>query len=95
MLIDSEHGHGLGLPDAGPYSPTQIPAPFRALWTPSHNDNDQANYNLLSMGLADSFAGYPQGSFNAEFLDAAGGLMIQNFFDSSEERPQNSSWMPG
>ncbi|XHG01952.1 hypothetical protein AWENTII_005318 [Aspergillus wentii] len=90
-----EHGHGLGLPDAGPYSPTQIPAPFRALWTPSHNDNDQANYNLLSMGLADSFAGYPQGSFNAEFLDAAGGLMIQNFFDSSEERPQNSSWMPG
>lgn len=58
--------------------------------------DDPAEYNLFSMGFGGgTFTGYPQGSFNAEFLDAAGGLMIQNLFDNSEERPGNSSWMPG
>lgn len=87
-----EHGHALASPgDVGPLSPMHTPAPFRSLWTPAGWRDD----DLLSMGLGDSFAGYPQGSFNAEFLDAAGGLMIQNLFDNSDERPQNSSWMPG
>lgn len=47
--------------------------------------------------MGDSLPGYyPQGLFNAEFLDAAGGLMIQNLFgSSSEDWPQDGSWMPG
>lgn len=46
------------------------------------------------MGLDQNIPGYPQGSFNAEFLDATAGLMIQNFFDNTDER-QNNSCMPG
>ena len=38
-------------------------------------------YNLCAMGLQDGPAWYPQGSSNAELLDATGGFMIQNFFD--------------
>ena len=90
-----EHGHGLNFPNnVGPNSPTQ---PFRALWPPSNRHNDRANYNFLSTELGDSLPGYyPQGLFNAEFLDAAGGLMIQNLFgSSSEDWPQDGSWMPG
>ncbi|BCR84029.1 putative C6 transcription factor [Aspergillus chevalieri] len=87
-----EHGHGLAAPgNFTPYTSTQIPAPFRSLWAPS---DDQANFNPFSMGLDQSIPGYPQGSFNAEFLDATAGLMIQNFFDSTDER-QNNSCMPG
>lgn len=87
-----EHGHALALPgNVGRLSPVHTPASFRSLWTPSGWRDD----DLLSMGLGNSFAGYPQGSFNAEFLDAAGGLMIQNLFDNSDGRPQNNSWVPG
>lgn len=84
-----EHGHGLLTPpdNIGLATPN-MPGPF-----PGWSD-DPAEYNLLTMGLGGTFTGYQQGSFNAEFLDAAGGLMIQNLFDNSEERP-GSNWMPG
>lgn len=77
----------------GPYPSTHIPVPFGALLGPP----DQTAVNPFSMGMDDILPGYPQGSFNAEFLDAAGGLMIQNFFDGSDDRSQNpsSSYMPG
>jgi transcriptional regulatory protein GAL4 len=55
---------------------------------------DQAGgFNQLSGMEEDSLLPvYPQGPFNAEFLDAAGGLMIQNLFDSGggwDERVQD------
>ncbi|PYH88242.1 hypothetical protein BO71DRAFT_488915 [Aspergillus ellipticus CBS 707.79] len=86
-----EHGHGLAVPgNIDPYT-TQLPMPFRALFP----TNEHMNFDPV-IGLDDTATGYPRGSFNAEFLDAAGGLMIQNFFGASEERSQNSgSCMPG
>ncbi|PLB51994.1 hypothetical protein P170DRAFT_401797 [Aspergillus steynii IBT 23096] len=52
-----------------------------------------AIYNPLSMGLEDSLTWYPQGSSNAELLDAAGGFMIQNIFEGSEDYT-GPPWMP-
>lgn len=45
------------------------------------------------MGLEDSLTWYPQGSSNAELLDAAGGFMIQNLFEASDEYT-GAPWMP-
>jgi hypothetical protein len=50
-------------------------------------------YNPFGQNLGGNFR-YAQGSLGAEFLDAAGGLMIQNLFGGSEG-PQNTSWTPG
>ena len=78
-----------------PYASSQLPGSFRALWFPT---NDQQTFKPNTLGLDDNVSGYAPGSFNAEFLDAAGGLMIQNFFDNySEERAQNppGSSIPG
>ncbi|GLA74800.1 hypothetical protein AtubIFM55763_006046 [Aspergillus tubingensis] len=91
-----EHGHGIAVPsDMAPYASSQLPGSFRALWFPT---NDQQAFKPNTLGLDDNMSGYAPGSFNAEFLDAAGGLMIQNFFDNySEERGQGApgSSIPG
>lgn len=60
---------------------------------PPATPQNQAIYNPLSMGLEDSLTWYPQGSSNAELLDAAGGFMIQNLFEGSEEYT-GAPWMP-
>ncbi|KAL4888341.1 fungal-specific transcription factor domain-containing protein [Aspergillus ambiguus] len=89
-----EQGHG---PDVSQNStsPGTLPRPFHTLW-PSSTPNapHQTMYNSLHMGLEDTLTWYPQGSSNAELLDAAGGFMIRNFFDGSDEHPAGSPWMP-
>ncbi|GAT24613.1 Zn(II)2Cys6 transcription factor [Aspergillus luchuensis] len=94
--LHTEHGHGIAVPsDMGPYASSQLPGSFRALWFPT---NDQQTFKPNTLGLDENMSGYAPGSFNAEFLDAAGGLMIQNFFDNySEERGQGApgSSIPG
>ncbi|OOF96769.1 hypothetical protein ASPCADRAFT_167898 [Aspergillus carbonarius ITEM 5010] len=90
-----EHGHGnADGANIAPYASSQLPGSFRPLWFPG----DQPISKPVSLGLDNSLASYAPGSFNAEFLDAAGGLMIQNLFDNYyEERSQNSagSSIPG
>lgn len=48
------------------------------------------------MELNDRLPMYQQSPFNAELLDAAGGLMINNFFDISDEQQQypGGSYIP-
>ncbi|KKK24896.1 hypothetical protein ARAM_000130 [Aspergillus rambellii] len=91
-----EHGHELTSPgNVGPFSPTHIPPAFRPFWTPFGWNESQANCNPLTIGAGSNYPRYPQGPFGAEFLDVAGGMMIQNLFNSSEERAENPSWTPG
>ncbi|KAL2833268.1 fungal-specific transcription factor domain-containing protein [Aspergillus cavernicola] len=92
-----EHGHERTSPGSfDPFS-LQMSGPPRPPWTvtPYGWGENTAIYSpFSSQSLGGGFR-YPQGSFGAEFLDAAGGFMIQNLFGGAEERPQNSSWTPG
>ncbi|KAE8388474.1 fungal-specific transcription factor domain-containing protein [Aspergillus alliaceus] len=90
-----EQGHGGDLTQSiNPNSTTALRRPSHALWVPPSGNQGQAIYNPLSMGLEDSYTWYPQGMSNAELLDAAGGFMIQNFFEGSEGHSGKSPWMP-
>ncbi|KAF9894941.1 hypothetical protein FE257_004563 [Aspergillus nanangensis] len=94
-----EHGHGADLGrDINATPPASMPRPFHALWAPTPNPQTtqhQGGYNPLAMGVEDSFTWYPQGSSNAELLDAAGGFMIRNFFEGADEQHHSggSPWM--
>lgn len=67
--------------------------PLRPPWSPSAWGENPTMYNPFGQHLGGNFR-YAQGSLGAEFLDAAGGLMIQNLFGGSEGQ-QNTSWTPG
>ncbi|KAL4921114.1 fungal-specific transcription factor domain-containing protein [Aspergillus aurantiobrunneus] len=89
-----EHGHERTSPgNFDPFSLTQMTGPLRPPWSPSAWGDNSTLYSPFGQGLVGNFR-YTQGSLGAEFLDAAGGLMIQNLFGSSEG-PQNNSWTPG
>ncbi|KAL4809138.1 fungal-specific transcription factor domain-containing protein [Aspergillus unguis] len=93
-----EHGHGRTSP--GTFDPFsfQTSGPFRLPWSPSTwGAENPSLHNPFGHGFGGGFGGgfqYPQGSFGAEFLDAAGGLMIQNLFGGAEG-VQGGSWTPG
>ncbi|KJK62286.1 specific transcription factor domain protein [Aspergillus parasiticus SU-1] len=88
-----EQGHAVDLTqNISPNPTTAVTRPSR-FWAPPPGAQNQAIYNPLSMGLEDSFTWYPQGMSNAELLDAAGGFMIQNFFEGSEGHSGTSPWM--
>ncbi|KAL4870662.1 hypothetical protein BDV12DRAFT_184287 [Aspergillus spectabilis] len=89
-----EHGHKRTSPGSfDPFSLTQMAGPLRPPWSPSAWGENPTIYSSFSQGFGNNLR-YMQGSFGAEFLDAAGGLMIQNLFGGSEG-PQNNSWTPG
>ncbi|KAH8434472.1 fungal specific transcription factor domain-containing protein [Aspergillus melleus] len=67
--------------------------PLGSSVVPPATSQNQAIYNPLSMGLEDSLTWYPQGASNAELLDAAGGFMIQNLFEGSDDYA-GAPWMP-
>lgn len=70
------------------------PRPSHAFWPPTEGNQNQAVYNPFPMGLDDSFTWYPQGSSNAELLDAAGGFLIQNVFEGTGGTDTGATWMP-
>ncbi|KAL3480037.1 fungal-specific transcription factor domain-containing protein [Aspergillus californicus] len=90
------HGHERTSP--GNFDPFSLQAagPLRPPWTPYDWGENPGIYNAF--GYAQNFENnfrYTQGSFGAEFLDAAGGLMIQNLFGGAEDRPEHGPWTPG
>ncbi|KAL4763163.1 putative C6 transcription factor [Aspergillus foveolatus] len=88
-----EHGHERTSPYSfDPFLLSQT-GPLRPPWSPAAWGDNPASYSPYGQGFGGSFR-YTQGSLGAEFLDAAGGLMIQNLFGGSEG-PQNNSWTPG
>lgn len=62
-----------------------------ALGAQARGSQNQVIFNPLSVTPDAGFAWYPQGSSNAEFLDAAGGFMFGGFFDGTEDY---NTWMP-
>ncbi|KAL4978150.1 hypothetical protein BDW66DRAFT_165195 [Aspergillus desertorum] len=87
-----EHGHERTSPGSfDPFSLSQ-PGPLRPPWSPAAWGENPALRNPFGQSFGSNLR-YPQGSFGAEFLDAAGGLMIQNLFGSTEGS-RNSSWTP-
>ncbi|KAL2816126.1 fungal-specific transcription factor domain-containing protein [Aspergillus granulosus] len=95
-----EHGHERSFPGSfnlDPFSLTPVAGPLRTPWGPSGWGSNQVMHNPFSQSFGSGFR-YTQGSLGAEFLDAAGGLMIQNLFGGSEDglgMGQGSSWTPG
>ncbi|KAE8149167.1 fungal-specific transcription factor domain-containing protein [Aspergillus avenaceus] len=88
-----EHGHGIDFRNASSNSASTPSRPLQNILPSTPGEHLQTVYNPLSMGLEDSFTWYPQGMSNAELLDAAGGFMIQNLFEGSDENPGSGSWM--
>ncbi|KAL4963225.1 putative C6 transcription factor [Aspergillus stella-maris] len=89
-----EHGHERTSPGSfDPFSLTQMAGQVRPPWSAPGWGNNAMLYGPFGQGFGDDYR-YTQGSFGAEFLDAAGGLMIQNLFGPSDVG-QSSSWTPG
>ncbi|KAL5050235.1 hypothetical protein BDW71DRAFT_173446 [Aspergillus fruticulosus] len=84
-----EHGHERTSPGSFDPFPLTQTGTLRPPWSPAAWGENPLLYNPFDQGFAGNFR-YTQGTFGAEFLDAAGGLMIQNLFGGSEG-PQNSS----
>lgn len=87
--VDHDHEFDLGLNQNPSQDPMQNASGLMyPPWVaPLSAVEGQEIYNYPAAGLEDSLAWYPQGSSNAELLDAAGGFMIQNFFPGSDGNP--------
>lgn len=85
--VDYNHGLDFGLTqNVSPDPVPAVPRPLHPPWAaPTSAAEGHEIYSHLAAGLGDIVAWYPQGTSNAELLDAAGGFMIQNFFAGTDE----------